>query len=523
MESVEHTILTLCKKLDIKHRAKDIILEFRNHHNSRSLKALSDALSRNGIRNKAIKITQDRIKELPAYSLLYLKDKEEFFILDKCDKKIQITDPGEGKINYTYNELFEIWDGTVILISNDSSLNILPKNESIISQFVYSGIGIMLISFLVFSCFYFTSTKWFVIILFFLDLIGIYICSTLIKIEYYGILNGFGKFCHIGKSFDCISVANSKMSAFFKYFSLSELGFIYYSFLTFVNLSVIIFNYNYLTFVFLLSIVAIPVVLASFIQQIFVLKKYCLFCLLIDFIVIIHLTILPKVTNINLIEINIHTILILVYFLISSLTALFFYKKSLIKKVNNNSQKNDLKFFHRNRNVIDLFIEKEKIIDIEPDSLDIILGNKESTNKIVFLLNPFCKKCRDYFIEIQILLSIKIDSQFIIRLIQIDFNNNLEKDLIHWLYIMNQINGADYVLENLNKIYLKVYNRRKYIKYLLKTNQKLLSNNIPLDKLKANQNWCENNNINSIPNVIINGNLFPKHFPSESIYYYITN
>lgn len=61
------------------------------------------------------------------------------------------------------------------------------------------------------------------------------------------------------------------------------------------------------------------------------------------------------------------------------------------------------------------------------------------------------------------------------------------------------------------------------LKYLLKTNQKLLSNNTSLDKLKANQNWCENNNINSLPNVIINGNIFPKHFPSESIYYYITN
>ena len=523
-KNVEITLYNLCLKLKLnKNVIQNIINEHRDHYYHGSLEAINDSLLRNGIPNKAIKIDKSRISELPIPTILYFENKEQFVILEGVSSNVvTILDPIKGEIQFKLEEFLENWDGIALLVSK-KIFDIERRNKK--KPFNFFLVSTIFSVFLIFFVLFFNNiiskeNRTYFSILEFLNLMGVYFSLIIMKVEMYGINNMSLKFCYIGKRFDCYRVALSKISKFFKLFSLADLSFVFFVTISIFYVIAFFNRTEFLNFASFLMILISPIIIVSIIIQMFFIKKWCLFCLMIDAILFIQLIVLfpylKSLENIHISDIINYTILF-----VFCMNFLFLIKKFVKLKINLRYFKSSLNFYTCSFGVIKHLIEKEPIIDFTVDNNDIILGYAEPKDTILFIPNPYCKGCKHFFEELLLIMNI-FKYRIVIRFLPINKDNSKEIQFIKLLYIQNQLKGYEYVIEILKEVFSYKHDIDKYItNYILKAKYLMNSNNSVDEKYNKNKSWFEYNKIESVPRIIIGNKLFPINLPPKSLYFYL--
>lgn len=417
------------KETNYSSKLKDFENAFYSHPNYPSLLAITDSLTHLEIENIAANVPFIHIDQLPDSFITFLKiKKEDYYLIKKNGINFSIENEKEEKQNLSIEELEKCWTGVILVIEENEEKPIKYTLEK--SNFIVSFLLIITSLVSVYFNELNTTQTIFLIIL----VIGIYISIEILKTYFKENKQNESKFCSLNEKFSCNSIINSKNYAFSNYVEFVDLPIVFFSTAFFSQ----ILGFNSFYFFGFASLISFPFILYSIYLQKFVLKKWCLLCLLIAFLMI-GLAILFIFKNEYLTFRNQHLFSILIL-TISFSKAWFFIKKQLLEAKSNFYKLNNLLRFKRKEDVF-TNISKPIANKVEFESLEkIVIGNESAKNTITLFLSPSCPHCHTAY-KNAIELYKKYEEQLKIELcFNLNINNTDNPYLIVYKTILSLYN-----------------------------------------------------------------------------------
>ena len=495
------------KKVKIKIDEEEFLFQFKSHPDYSSLLAISDTLNFFNINNGALRVPSSNIEMMPDYFVAGLKtdDFSYFSLVEKKEFTYECTSHKgvEYKINLSLSELKEQWDGFILLIENEERYQTknIETSKSVSNNYLF-----IILLFVTVVFFSYNNIKLFLFYLF--PLSGIFLSIAALKDLFNTKFNLISKICDFGSNMDCDSIVNSKHWKIFEKLRLSDLSFVFFTvqFMTLLVFSFyssqdLFFNLQLIILVFTL-----PIIPVSIYYQKFVAKKWCTICLLIISILLLEITYIIVIRSGFYLTFSPRT---LVVFSLLFVTFFFLWSKLriLVEKLN------DLKLveieanrFKRNYSIFKNSLVVNKI-QTKP-SLELIKDIDKKKLHIVFITSPYCKYCLNHY---EVVKKIKKKYANLIRL-DIFFKTNFDKEKSKKIFqnFMEIFQTCD-----INYFFLAMdswYEDKNIEKWLEKYEQY----NLDIEKVDGmiiKQNtWCNENNLNFTPCILIEGYLFPTEF-----------
>ena len=513
--SLINVVKVLLKKNNIYFDKQELAFQIQSHPSYPSLHAITGVLDHFNIDNIAADVSQNSatLLELPHCFLAQIKTNTENELVTVFRKKLNyvVFYSSKKKETISESEFLEKFTGIIVAVEKsetqeNQSLNYL--NISLLIAFVLVSFSLLIISepTILEAIFFITS------------LIGLFISVSIYKQEL-GVSSVIGNaFCSsTNEKKDCDAVLSSKGATVFKKYKLSDFSLIYFSSITFVTF-LIIFKNSSLSTLYILSFITFPFTLYSIYYQFKVVKKWCFLCLSIVGVLWLQATLAffsIHFTNFIFIE----SLLIVVF----SFSAIFFIWNSLKPILKEFQENKNTKLEHykfkRNYKLFSFLLKSTKKINTELISVpEIVFGNKNSYLELVIITNPFCGHCKpvhtivdnilqQYKNEVKVIVRFNIDSKnqesdavrIASRLIEL-YNT---QEITNYLTAMSQIYDGDSVYNWLNT-WGECNEKEKYV-----------------NVLEREKFWCTEQSINFTPEILINGQSFPKEYDRIDLIYFI--
>jgi uncharacterized membrane protein len=482
---------------------------FLSHPNYPSIFAITDSLNVLSIENIAIKVPKEQFIDLPeSFLAMYRGD---IVFTKKTNQSVTIETDTAKKQKLTINEFLSGWNEVVIAIEPNAN-PVLKKEKKNTSWLVYTLPLITLIGASLVSLNYNFNS----IVLLATSIIGLML-SVFIVQEKLGIKNEIAsKFCNINPNTSCDSVIKSKKSEINKWVGFSDLPLLFFSISTISILIQPEFSNKIVGFISLLSI---PAILYSIWLQKFELKKWCILCLAVSFVIVFQSFVftLGNASWFNNDVTNYYSFI----FSTILLTSLWFSIKPILEnKIKFEKEANELMRFKRNFDVfqflskdIEEYDDFEKLIGIE-------FGNKNAATQITLILSPSCGHCHTAFQDAYELIQNHSEKTHLTILFNINPENedNTYRIVAETLLALNEQDpqkAKEAIIDwHINRLDLENWKRKWSID----------SPHLLINKQLQNQYyWCLKNEFNYTPVKIINSSLFPDEYELKELKYFITN
>lgn len=455
-----------------------------------SLASVSSTLSYFGVKTNAFITDFEHLKSYKDV-IVHLKNADGyFFVMRKIDDNNIILYDGMNKL-LTINEFKQLWDG-ILLIPDSVVISKVPKK---LFKYILPLITIM---FIMAYCLFVTGTKSSIMI--FGDFIG-GICSFMLFNQYLYDFIG-NPFCKIGKKIDCGYVAQMNPFAKFINIDLPVVGIFFFIF-------DILYHVLYGMFDILISSVYIlsscfMLTLLSF--QILKIKKYCIYCLIITFIVVCKLFFVFPI-NINV------SITSVLYFLVSVFIAYLLchiiHKTGIENKQSLNNEINLLKI-KRNNDIFRYLCKNNYHINLPTDNA-LKFGNENSNLIITTIIDLDCKHCHKLVEDVSALITM--------------FPDKFLWNVILAGNSVNQVLDQQLINENWRQLYL--YSKYgiskdkclKALKHLKFKRKKMIYSISMLEGYKEVLHNLKNIVVKHYPIILINGILLPQEYVVSDLQY----
>jgi uncharacterized membrane protein len=533
--------IQLLKQLKVKVTDYTVNETILNHPDYASILSISDALNSFHVGNRVIKIEADKLTELPSPFIAFTKkDGGSFVVIAeiKGENVYYINESNKIKPK-PLKDLLKEFNGIVLHAhTNEHSgeTNFIQAKKKqrllqlkipafIIAWFLLIAIAILRLTTLqkketlpfniYFSYIFFLLTK----------SSGFLVTSLLLWYEADKVNPILQKICSGGKT-NCNAVLNSKAAKIFGV-SWSEIGFFYFSgsFL-FLITSAMKQSVAATTFAFqfiqLLNLIAFLYIFFSFYYQWRVAKQWCPLCLTVQAILLLELITalcfspsafrFPSLSSLNS---ELSTLL----FSFSLPIIFWFIIKPLLYK--QQKAKQDFRALQRikfNTEIFNTLLEKQKHITEPTEELGIVLGNKNATNILIKVCNPYCEPCAKAHPEIEKLLEESKDLK-----VQIIFTaTNDEKDFratpVKHLLAIAEKENEKIIKQALDDWYLTDVKDYKVFAEKYKMNGELKTQNEKIDKMKQ---WCDKVGIAFTPTIFFNGCQLPDAYGIGDLKYFL--
>ena len=482
---------------------------FLSHPNFPSLFAITDSLNALSIENIALKVPKEQFQDLPDNFLAIYKS--EIVLVNKTTSTITVQSEELKSKKLSFTEFLADWNEVIIAIEP----NIIPtlkKEKSnkkwLVTILAFTGIVGLSAAFNTFSL---NS-----ILLLTTSTIGL-LLSVFIVQEKFGVKNEItSKFCSINPNTSCNSVIKSKKSEINKWIDFSDLTLLFFGIST---LSILTQPEFSIKIVGLLSLTAIPAIIYSVWLQKFEIKKWCVLCLAVSFVIILQ-SVFFTLGNTNAFSYAVTDFYSFVFSAILLSTIWFLVKPILENKIRFEKEANELMRFKRNFNLFQFLSNTIEEYDDFEKLNGITFGSSEAATQITLILSPSCGHCHTTFEEAYEL-----------------YQNYSEKIHLNILFNINPSNEANMyrvVVENL--LALKEQDPQKAKEALVdwhinrlnldnwKRKWSVESPHLLINKELQNQYyWCLKNEFNYTPVKLINGNLFPDGYEIKELKYFLNN
>jgi uncharacterized membrane protein len=535
----ENALLFVISKLfyylNITYNKKNVSMHLKSHYYYPSILSINDFLIDYGFTTHVYKIIEKNILLKSKFPLISLYDKNNYILITKISEtNITYLNVQNGLTVEKWEEFERKWTRIVIEVEKKPLENKIEKKDkqSFISNKIFNiflfiigtCIGIICINIETFGFDHFlTSFSFFV---------GCILAFLLLKIDYQEINPYIKRICHIRTRFNCQTVASSPYATVLGDIRLYECvglyfsGMFLFSLLSLPHIEKQHQSINTLLCIF--SIITIPFIILSLYQQFIVIKRICLFCLLIDGILLFNIMFFINKTLFKIPDLSICYI-----FLFSFLIPIVICK-FLRKKISALYYYDDLCCRHEqlasNPIVVDgLVNSNDKIYNTGIWEHEFILGNSKSNNKLTIILNLTCNQCGEKFndcisfiekhpelVSAQIRFYCHPENSIAIvvfkHILNLVLNNNTSKALVdikEWYNV--------YASENSDKHALLAW--RKTISYI---NDYSYQQNILMDSIiNKHFEWCIYSSITHTPLSLLNGKEIPSILNIKNLKYYL--
>lgn len=489
------------------HVIEDFEDVFQSHPNYPSLYAITDSLNLLSIENIAVKVPKEQIEELPKQFLAIYES--QLVLVNKVDKKISIETDNLKKKQINYSNFLEFWNGIIIAIEpNIKITSISNKKNSVWFSYALPFIALLSVSI------YYNQYTFNAFSALLISLIGI-IVSVFILQEKFGVENEISsKFCNLSPSASCNSVIQSKNSNINTYFNFTDLPLLYFV-ISFISIlmepkaSSLIFG--------LISLASFPIVLYSVWLQKFGIKKWCVLCLAISFLIVLQ-SVFFVFSNTSfdvLSQINL-AVLLFVSIVVTSIW--LFIKPILETKYNLENTNTQLHKFKRNYTLFQFFSNEIEEYDDFEKLKGITFGNENAAVQLTLILSPSCGHCHKAFKDGYELYQ-KFSEKFYLNIlfnINPDNKDNPYKSIVENLLALkeqNPKNAQEAIIDwHINRLDMKNWKK----KWTVETPHMLVNQHI-----QNQYYWCLKNEFNYTPVKIINGELFPDAYEINDLKYFM--
>jgi len=482
---------------------------FLSHPNYPSVFAITDSLHALSIENIAIKVPKEQFIDLPESFLAIYN--HNIVLCNKTEKSITIETNESKKKKLHFNEFLLDWNEVIIVV--EPNVNpALKKVKGNTKELLYALpiLGLIATSF-IFQDYNLNS-----ILLLTTSIVG-FILSVFIVQEKFGIKNEIAsKFCNINPNASCDSVIKSKKGEINKWIGFSDLPLLFFS----ISIVSILIQPQFSNkIVGLISLLAIPAIVYSIWVQKFELKKWCVLCLAVSFVIVLQ-SLVFGIGNASWFDFSITHYNTFIFATILLTSIWFAVKPILESKIKFEKKAKELTRFKRNFHLFQFLSDEIEEYDDFEKLNGITFGNSNAATQITLILSPSCGHCHKAFQEAYEL-----------------FQNYSEKTYLNILFNLNpenEDNAYKTVVENL--LALNEQDSQKAKEALIDWHINLLdlenwkrkwtvdTPHIIVNKELENQYyWCLKNDFNYTPVKIINGNLFPEGYEIEELKYFISD
>ena len=476
------------------------------------------------INSLALQTTVEEIRdELPKPVLIHLNKNINLFLIvihvDNSDFYI-LNEKGNSEKN-SIDLIKYFWDGKAMIFD---SKNIKRKNISFREK-AYIVMNRLRVPFL--------ATSFLVVLIFLLlknsefrslfnyaylllSLIGFMLSLILVLGDVDESNTVVQKFCLSNKknSINCKVPNYSKFSSFCGIFLWSDIGLVYFAFVSLLTL--IIPNELSVIITGVLSILSFPYVLYSVSFQKFIAKEWCPLCLGVQIILSLKfiISILFFFSNNNRNNFEIGDLLSPLFILISA-CAIYVAIKPFISNIFEieRVKANHLSLKHNIEVKEFLFKYQQKLTSA--DNYCLILGNPNGKTIITLVISPTCIPCLNELIVLIPILKSKSDT----RVELVFFTETEEKDYLSFQLSWKLIGSYQNNLHNFWEILWQYVSNYPYSKF--KHNWYVGGKSVEEYRtiLVKQRNWCISNELFSTPSVFINERRLPYYYSVKEIDY----
>jgi len=268
----------LLRAKKVKAPRKEICVSLYSDPSFPSLAAISQTLAYFGFKNDAFAADIDHLKKL-SNILVHSKENDgHFYVLKEIKNNTAVLYDGNYK-TVSIQRFTGIWDGILLTLGSKTSAPVYSGKDQLQIRFNYFVLSIILL----YGFFMLSGIS---AVQFLIDTIGLFI-SYLLFLRHNSIYSKL-LFCHIGEKVDCNAVADKNPIKQYLSFDLSILGMFFF---LFDSINLCILNQEDLFLEFVYVIATLLMIFLSY-YQLFIIKTYCLYCLLMTLLVALKLVLL---------------------------------------------------------------------------------------------------------------------------------------------------------------------------------------------------------------------------------------
>lgn len=499
-----------------------IVPELESHPDYPSLVAIVDVLNYYDIENIAARIDQSELINLPKtfLSVFCTHTGNEIVYTKKNGQNFEIQFANGFIQKLSRAEYLDGWNGMIVAIEENEN------NKAAESDIVSKNIRLFLFGICIVALFrvYITNlpNPTLPISHAIASFLGLLISVFLVREDLGFNDTSISKICQASKKTSCKDVLFSNRAKILGNLKLSDASLIYFFVLTLFSVF-LVFKDSFVVYS-CLALLSVPVVIYSIFTQYFIVKKWCVLCLGIVLILVLHILLISiyyfKTTILNVTDIEKLVSFLFVFVLT---TFIFLEIKKLIKKdlVNKNIEVkyNQLK---RKYPVFKALLNSDKNID--QDTLEemeaVVIGEDKAPIVLNAVLSASCIHCHKVYQNL-IKLWTKNPGQLKIRLV---FNVNAENLNNPYNVIYKQ--AVSYYLKGDQEKVMAVLNdwhieRISFEEWKLRWADEQAE--IGTEIIQRQYHWCLENKIFHTPAIILNGQLLPKEYDVHELNFFINN
>lgn len=531
LHNIEEMSILLCQALHIKLTKRLLCKELEEHPDFPSLGAVKDVFGKFNISSIALKLEDksniEKIEGCFLAQIIDIKNNSNLFaiIYSQDEDKLNWYNPIKKKKELIDRDVFlDLFTGYIFYAdpnknSGDREYSYTRKKENQSNMFSIL-LSVSIFSYLLFSLFFIKTNFvkiYFVVFILFLLLGGV-ITALMLLYEYDNNSSTLRKICNSSRKVNCLAVLSSKGSIIWGV-PWAVIGFSYYLGLLF-SLLINSFSTNIFVAVSYFNILSLPYIIYSVYYQKFIVKQWCVLCLLVQFInlalFILSVLVGSFSDSFKFDFLSIFSIFgsFILSFGVSYLLWLYIQKLK-----DNKDSSNLLKKLKYNRDVFFSLLKNERKIEGITNDFGVILGNPNGSIHIVKVCNPYCYYCS----LVHPILSQLVKNNDEIKL-QIIFFVNPDSDEYEHTPIEIFLSSY-YEDKDMESILSDWYNdENKNLEEFIRLHPIIVDNS---SKNKSNAtsmfDFCMKNKITYTPTVFINGYELPEIYNFSDLLYFFIN
>jgi uncharacterized membrane protein len=471
-----------------------------------SMRDISDALDSLHVSNAAYQLPKEYLDELEAPCIVIMNDNDSPFCLIEKIEETHITLSHSQRLRVSKQQFLQKWTGTV-LVGEVTESTIQEKNCKLkdiamwIQRHQLLLAGIIAILLILYSTKRNYSTG---ITLYLVTLCTGLLISSAILYKETANSRFLHRFCHIGKTIDCNEVLHSKGSHIIG-MGLGELSLLYFSALLLFTL---ICPHEFYCISIICSIIAIGFTLYSVIYQLFIIRKGCMLCMLINLIVWSSCVILYIQKGQFNKEFSLSAMLSFTAIACICLTGWLQIKALLKIKEEGKQFKVQFSNLLNPDNFQKLLFAETQIGAMV--NKEIALHNQiSSTTQLMIVTNPNCKNCARIHSHIK-----EIASNVSISLVLLTFpKDGIGEKVAKTIIAAYRTDGWEKAITALEEWY-KNHKIKGIDKYAITAEEQRI--------WKQQQIYCSQQHISQTPSMIIDGYYVPEFYQLKELKYVLT-
>ena len=518
-EPTSYLLNELLKLNSIKVDKKELEFQFESHPSYPSLHSITGVLAHFNIENLAIEVPNDIeiLLQLPKFFIAYITDEKgkRFVLAIQANEHIEIVYDKKSRANLTNEAFLQVWSGIIVAVEKTENYQKSLESHSLPKYILYiSTLSLLFI-------FFQSNITWFKAVHFLVSILGATISIIIVQHELgkYSVI--LDKFCsRNNEKTSCDDVLKSKGATLIGNIKLSDVGLIYFFgiILSWLLLSLIINASD--NIIVLLSIAAVPFTFYSLIYQRFVVKKWCPLCLSVLAIIWIHGASLFLYNQKIKYATDLNSLLaVTLGFIVVFLIWFFIYPKLKTEQEHKKLQITYNRFKNK-YSVFDALISRNSAIDTKLGMApEIILGKKDEKPalEIVLITNPLCGHCKSAHQAVEPLLKSRKKTIRVVIRFNVNTRNGSDQDVLiaaRLLAIYHKREESTFI-EALDEIYSDASPQNWLMKWNIEEKDEYF------ELLNNEKEWCQANNINFTPEILLNGRAFPKEYGRNDLQYFI--